>query len=64
MNSIDDLSGVILDRVKCVAWVGEMLLETQPLGDQGVAESDFLSDWKDQLPEEWRKYATLSALRV
>ena len=32
--------------------------------DQRVAESDFLSDWKNQLPEEWRKHTALSALRV
>ncbi len=55
-----------LGQDKCVSWVGAMLLEAEapPLFDQGIAESGFINDWKDQLPESWRKDAALSALKV
>lgn len=34
------------------------------MSHQGISEPDFLTDWKDLLPEGWRKYVTLSALKV
>lgn len=53
----------ILAKDKCVGWVGGLLLEAQPTRSQGVAESEFLGDWKNQLPEEWRKHVDLSVLK-
>lgn len=47
-----------------MGWVGGLLLEAQPTRSQGVAESEFLGDWKNQLPEEWRKHVDLSVLKV
>lgn len=63
-NPVDNLLGAVLNRDKCVSWVGEILLEELSIPDQAVAESDFLNNWKNQLPEEWRKHAALSALKV
>lgn len=47
-----------------MSWVGGLLLEAQSTRNQSVAESEFLGDWKNQLPEEWRKHVDLSALKV
>lgn len=32
--------------------------------DQGVTESEFLGEWKNQMPEAWRKHVALNALKV
>lgn len=34
------------------------------MSHQGISESDFLTDWKDLLPEGWRKHVRLGALKV
>ena len=47
-----------------MSWVGGTLLEAQSTPDHGVAESEFLDDWKNQLPEMWRNYVALSTLKV
>lgn len=59
-------SGVTVCSDKCVSWVGDILLNAQPISHeaQGISESDFLTDWKDLLPEGWRKHVTLGALKV
>lgn len=47
-----------------MSWVGGLLLQAQSTPEQGVVESEFLGDWKNQLPEVWRKHVALSALKV
>ena len=47
-----------------VPWLGAMLLETQSTSAEGVLASDFVRYWQDQLPDSWRTYATLNALKV
>lgn len=34
------------------------------MSHQGISESDFLTDWKDGLPEAWMKHVKLGALKV
>ena len=29
-----------------------------------IAEPDFLNEWRNQLPEQWRRFAALSELKV
>ncbi|MCJ1465876.1 hypothetical protein MMC07_004495 [Pseudocyphellaria aurata] len=53
---------VILAKDKCVSWIGGLLLELQSSPD-GVAESEFLAEWKNQLPELWRNHALLRSLK-
>ena len=45
-------------------WVGGVLLETQSFSNSGIVESDFLHAWQNELPEMWRKYAAIDALKV
>ena len=47
-----------------MSWIGGILLEAQSISDQGVTESGFLGEWKNQMPEAWRKHVALSALKV
>ena len=51
----------ILDRTKCVSWVGAVLLESL---DGEVLVSDFVKQWQDKLPEAWRDRAFLEAIKV
>lgn len=57
-------AGATVCSDKCVSWVGDILLNARPMSHQGISESDFLTDWKDRLPEGWRKHVTLGALKV
>ena len=53
----------MIERNKCVQWVGQIMLEAR----SDVAErpiSDFLQDWQDRLPEAWREHAKLELLNV
>ena len=53
----------LIDRRKCVQWVGQVILEAR----SDVAEipiSDILQEWQDQLPEAWREHAKLELLNV
>jgi sister chromatid cohesion protein DCC1 len=46
-----------LDRVKVVGWVGLTLLQAKtelPGSEQPFRTADFVSQWRDLLPEEWR----------
>ena len=47
-----------------VRWLGAILLEKQSTSAEGVLASDFMRYWQDQLPDSWRTYATLNALKV
>ncbi len=53
-----------LDRTKCVEWVGKIILESQRYPNAGMPVTLFLKAWKDNLPEEWQKYATLDVIKV
>lgn len=60
----DGESGATICSDKCVSWVGNILLNARPMPHQGISESDFLTDWKDRLPEGWTKHVKLGALKV
>lgn len=55
-----------IDRDQCVSWVGGVILEAQePFNTDFLeSESEFIINWRDQLPEIWRENAKLSALKV
>lgn len=40
-----------------------MILESQST-PEGIQMSDFLRDWKGQLPEAWRELATMEVIKV
>ncbi|MCJ1397719.1 hypothetical protein MMC11_000915 [Xylographa trunciseda] len=52
---------VLIDRFKCVQWVGQVYLEALCRGGK-AAPSNFLQIWQDQLPERWREDAKLDLL--
>ncbi|MCJ1414024.1 hypothetical protein MMC32_000349 [Xylographa parallela] len=54
---------VLIDRFKCVQWVGRVYLEVLCHGSQR-APSNFLQLWKDHLPERWREDAKLDILQA
>ena len=54
---------VLIDREKCVSWVGAVLLEVKLAGNT-TASSTFRSMWQDELPERWRAQASLDLLAV
>ena len=53
----------VIDKDECVSWVGVTVLEAQ-LDPEGALISDFILDWKNQLPETWRECATLETIKV
>ncbi|CAD6580795.1 MAG: hypothetical protein ASARMPREDX12_000268 [Alectoria sarmentosa] len=59
---------VSLDRDKTVQWVGIICLqkagESGQASTEGIAQSDFLAQWHDLLPEGWRKHASMDLLKV
>ncbi|KAL9585469.1 MAG: hypothetical protein Q9212_001502 [Teloschistes hypoglaucus] len=55
---------VKVDKMKCVLWTGSVLLQSPTAVAKPMAVTDFLREWKDHLPEAWRKDSTLEALRV
>lgn len=57
--------GASLDKISCTRWVGETCLEAMaPTTVSAIGRSEFLSAWKDHLPESWRSDAALSKLTV
>lgn len=57
--------GSNLDKGVCIKWIGETYLEaTAPTEKRAIGRSEFLTSWKDLLPETWRKEASLSSLTV
>lgn len=53
-----------LSSAMVVPWLGAILLEAQSTSAEGVLTSNFLRGWQDHLPDSWRTYATLDALKV
>lgn len=53
----------VLDRVVCVPWTGEILLESCAQST-GVNIANFIGDWRELLPESWRGLAKLETLNV
>ncbi|KAL8707583.1 MAG: hypothetical protein Q9220_007424 [cf. Caloplaca sp. 1 TL-2023] len=53
---------VLIDPLKCVQWTGVILLEYRTNAAHGLAVEDFIREWKDHLPEVWRRRATLALL--
>jgi len=54
----------ILDREKTIPWVGVISLESQRDSAEGILLSDFVRDWQNDLPEDWRKHAKIDSLEV
>ena len=52
-----------IDKDECISWVGITILEAQPTPEVMLV-SEFLYDWKSQLPEAWREDATLEVIKV
>lgn len=50
------------DKDTSIRWVGVTMLEAQEQVSTSVSE--FQEAWKNELPEQWRKSATLDALKV
>lgn len=50
-----------LDAERCIIWVGKTLL--QSIGHE-VQRSEFVNTWREQLPETWRRRASLNLLKV
>lgn len=53
----------MIDVAACIYWTGIVRLQAGPDGTT-LAINDFLSDWRDHLPESWRGHATLDTLKV
>ncbi|KAL8985475.1 MAG: hypothetical protein Q9177_004427, partial [Variospora cf. flavescens] len=53
----------MIDAATCASWTGVVRLQADP-HESTLAINDFLSDWRDHLPESWRRYATLDMLKV
>ncbi|KAI9842191.1 MAG: hypothetical protein M1837_007404 [Sclerophora amabilis] len=51
-----------LDRGKCVAWVGAIILESY-LRLRDMRVDDFLERWANHLPEEWREDVSLEVVK-
>ena len=62
--SLTEFVDAALSREKAVPWVGLVLLQSHHMSTEVVVLSDFLQDWQNQLPEDWRNHATLDALKV
>ncbi|OJJ97096.1 hypothetical protein ASPACDRAFT_33124 [Aspergillus aculeatus ATCC 16872] len=59
----ETLKWASLDKDACVRWVGETYLEAMaPMASAAVGRSEFLSAWKDHLPEAWREEVALAKL--
>ncbi|KAL4801137.1 sister chromatid cohesion protein Dcc1 [Aspergillus venezuelensis] len=59
----DEMKWASIDKDICVRWVGEVYLEAMANGStSAIGESDFISAWKDQLPEAWREDVAISIL--
>lgn len=54
---------IALSPERCIAWVGDTLLETLS-SKSGISETEFLHEWQKQLPEQWKKLALCSELKV
>ncbi|KAL8716596.1 MAG: hypothetical protein Q9225_006086 [Loekoesia sp. 1 TL-2023] len=52
-----------LDAMKSVRWTGIVFLQSRSQGAVPSVVGEFLSEWRDQLPEPWRTHAILDALR-
>lgn len=50
--------------MKSVRWIGMVLLQSRSQGAAPSVVEEFLSEWRDHLPESWRTHAALDALRV
>ncbi|KAL8655614.1 MAG: hypothetical protein Q9210_000779 [Variospora velana] len=53
----------IIDAATCAYWTGSVRLQAGPR-ESTLAINDFLTDWRDHLPESWRRHATLDLLKV
>ncbi|KAH0541285.1 hypothetical protein FGG08_004209 [Glutinoglossum americanum] len=52
-----------IDKSKCIPWLGALILETEQGSNRERFASDFLKEWKDNLPEAWRASASLDFIK-
>ncbi|KAF2143558.1 uncharacterized protein K452DRAFT_224820 [Aplosporella prunicola CBS 121167] len=53
----------VVDRAKCVPWVGKHLLIALDSLDSELPTASFLDQWRDALPEAWRSDVALEAIK-
>ncbi|CAG8010440.1 unnamed protein product [Penicillium olsonii] len=59
----DEMKWASFDKAECTRWVGETYLAANaPTVSSAIGRSEFLSAWKDCLPESWRAEVVLSKL--
>lgn len=60
------LKGVTLSRDKTIEWVGDVCLQRVGEYDQtkSIPQSNFLAQWQDLLPEDWRQHASMDLLKA
>ncbi|KAK5121414.1 hypothetical protein LTR85_005246 [Meristemomyces frigidus] len=56
-------STTTVDETNCVRFVGLSQLEASTQGRGATSKADFMSAWKDLLPEKWRGTASLALLK-
>ncbi|KAI4239237.1 MAG: hypothetical protein LQ349_000547 [Xanthoria aureola] len=52
-----------MSPVESVQWAGTVLLEARTEDGNAMSVAAFFHDWKDGLPESWRRYATLETIK-
>lgn len=58
-------SGAVIDRNKCIPWVGRNLLAAMNSHYKAPRPTaEFLDLWRDALPETWREDAVLEHIQV
>ena len=60
------LKGISLSKDKTIEWVGDVCLQSVGESHQarGIPQSDFLAQWQDLLPEDWRKHSSMHLLKA
>lgn len=64
IERLQDESMTKLDALESVRWSGTILLEWRSRAGSPSSIQSFLEDWKEYLPESWRKHAKLEVLKV
>ncbi|KAI4118303.1 MAG: hypothetical protein LQ345_001608 [Seirophora villosa] len=62
IDGVAEQDYALIDVAACIYWTGIVRLQAGP-DRTTLAINDFLSDWRDHLPESWRGHATLDTLK-
>ena len=60
------LEGIHLSRDETITWVGDICLQRVTESDKAksIPQSEFCVQWRDLLPEGWRKHASMDLLKA